>query len=239
MSRFCLTLFCAFLVFSAPAAACEMQAANAVYQIQHDSFGTIGEERLQARCEGNLTIIERTVDVEVSLFNVLLHSRQANYIEIWRNQQLLKFVGHTDDNGEQSSIKAAFISDESLRIDVAGKIIETASTSIPTDPWHIKLIGRTKLFDRVDGHAIHATVIDAGQKQLSINGVSIASHKFLVSGKREQELWFERESGLWLKSKIKHPTGDIMIIRQNADVGTHLTMKTSGSPKVWSDARLD
>ena len=239
MLRFCLAFLCILLALPGLTVACDMQAEDIVYRIDHEAFGSIGEERLQARCDDGLTIIERTIDVEVRLFMTSLHRRQAHYVEVWRDDQLVRFTGSTKDNGDQSSIEAAFAPDGSIKIAVDGSHVETSSKAMPTDPWHIKLIARTELFDRVDGHKILVSVIDAGPERLNINGILVDSRKFHVSGERYQELWFDQESGLWLRSKIRHPSGDIIISRQNVDVGAYATMSARGNRKGWFDARLD
>jgi len=57
------------------------------------------------------------------------------------------------------------------------------------------------------------TVTDEGEERLTIAGHPVDTRRFVISGKREQTLWFDQRSGLWLKSRIEHGTGDIVITR--------------------------
>ncbi|MEM9439320.1 MAG: DUF6134 family protein [Pseudomonadota bacterium] len=200
------------------------------YRIEHDLFGTIGHERLKIRCHNGQTIIERVVDVEVRMLMAALHRRRAVYVEVWQDDHLIRFTGRTDDNGKRSFLRAGVGENLSIRIDTEGDRRDISQRAIPTDPWHRRLIGRTELFDRVDGRIIAVSVTDAGAERLRMDDHWTDSQKFVVSGERDQVIWFDDHTGIWLKSKIRHPSGDIVIIRQNVDIGAHWTMSAKVRP---------
>jgi len=201
------------IAWSNAAAACSVFAEEARYRVEHEIFGTIGQEVLSMRCEDGLVIVERTVDVDVRLLISSLYQRHAHYVEVWRDDRLIRFEGSTDDNGEQTTLKAEVETDQTMVIKGQDAQITAPITVIPTDPWHLKLVNRQELFDRKDGRVMNVAVLNAGHDRLTIGGHQIDATKIIVTGKREQDLWFDRKSGFWLKSTIKHGTGDITITR--------------------------
>ncbi len=210
----CILLF-AIAVWSTPSIACELFADEARYRIEHEIFGTIGEEKLTVRCDDDRVVVDRTVNVDVRFAMISLHRRQAHYTELWQGEQLIRFQGHTDDNGERTTLAAEVHSDEAIELQGSGAPIRAPRMAMPTDPWHMKLIHRTLLFDRIDGQVHEVHVVDLGMDRLTINGQEVDARKFAVSGLRDQEFWFDDASGLWLRSMISHASGDIMITRYN------------------------
>lgn len=201
------------MAWSSAAIACGFADDEARYRVEHGVFGTIGEETLRLYCEDDLVIVDRTVDVDVRLLISSLYQRRAHYVEAWRDDRLIRFEGETDDNGERTTLRAEATDDPAIAITAAGASTSAPATVMPTDPWHLKLVERQALFDRKDGRVMEVTVTDAGEERLTIAGHPIDAQKFVISGKREQTLWFDQRSGFWLKSTIKHGTGDIIITR--------------------------
>ena len=215
------------MAWSAPAVACDVVKDEGRYEIEHEVFGTIGEEQLTIRCDDDLVIIDRVVDVDVRLMMTSLHKRHAHYTEVWRDDQLVRFEGETDDNGTRTTLTAEVALDGGIAIKGPETPVQAPLTVMPTDPWHQSLIHRTQLFDRMDGHVMNVHVADAGSDRLTIDGHAIDARKFVMSGSREQVFWFDRTSGLWLKSKIRHGTGDITITRQSPPVPARLATVAS------------
>lgn len=208
--------------WSMPSAACELFGDEARYRIEHEMFGPIGEETLTFHCENDLVVIDRTVDVDVRLLMASVYHRHARYTEVWRNDRLVRFQGTTDDNGTLKTLVADVALDNAIAIRGPKALIKAPLTVIPTDPWHLKLVHRTLLFDRLDGQVSDVRVVDLGTDQLNIDGHWIDARKFAIFGSRDQELWFDRSSGFWLKSMIRHGSGDITITRQSPRLPSHL-----------------
>ena len=210
------------IVGSTPSVACELFGDEARYRIEHEMFGRIGEEILTLRCLDDLVIVNRTVDIDVQVFMASFYQRHARYTEVWRGNRLIRFQGDTDDDGKPMTLAAEVSLDGLIVITGPKTLIKAPLTAMPTDPWHLKLAHRTQLFDRLDGHVSDVEVVDLGTERLTIDGHVIDARKFAVSGPRDQAFWFDRTSGLWLKSIIAHSSGDITITRQNWRLPQHL-----------------
>ena len=212
----CFILF-TIVLSSTSSIACELLPEENRYRIEHAIFGAIGEEKLTLRCEADMVVVDRTVDVDVRLFMASVYHRYAHYTEVWRNERLIRFEGRTDDNGERTTLSAEVVSDDAIELRGSGRSIRAPLTAVPTDPWHLKLVDRKTLFDRIDGQVFDVHVTDLGADRLNIEGRWIDARRFAVSGQRDQELWFDRSNGLWLRSMIRHASGDIVITRHNPD----------------------
>ncbi len=205
----------AIIIWSTPSAACELFGDEARYRIEHELFGRIGEENLTLRCLGDLVVVDRTVDIDVRVLMASFYQRHARYTEVWRGDRLIRFQGNTDDDGVAMTLEAEMSLDDAIVIKGSKTLIKAPLTAMPTDPWHLKLIHRTQLFDRLDGQVAEVRVNDLGREPLDIGGHVIDARKFAISGPRDQEFWFDRASGLWLKSIIHHGSGDVTITRQD------------------------
>jgi len=207
--------FLMLLTWSSATLACGVFDEDIRYQVEHEIFGAIGEETLHLVCDDDRLIVDRTVDVDVRLMFKSFYRRHARYTEVWQDGRLIGFEGNTVDDGEHWTLTVASVSDERIAIKRAGETIEAPATVIPTDPWHRDIMNRTLLFDRLDGRLITVTIIDAGDDQLKIGGRWLTARKYSLSGHRDQNIWFDSESGFWLKSTIKHASGNIHITRKS------------------------
>ena len=208
VSVFLLTM----ISFSLQALACVTSPEEAVYQVQHEKFGTIGQEVITRQCKDDQLIIDRKVEVDVRLLFATVYHRDAHYIETWQDDRLVRFEGYTNDNGETFTLVARSIGNGPMVVDGPDGEAEIPKTAIPTDPWTQNLIGRALHFDRTNGDLMEVNVVDAGPDKIEIGGAPVWTHKFILSSKREQELWFGLD-GTWLKSKIQHASGVITITR--------------------------
>lgn len=202
----------AMVTLSISSLACEPSSEKAVYQVEHDKFGNIGQEILTRQCRNDQLIIDRKVEVNVRFLFATAYHRDAHYIEIWQDDRLIRFEGYTNDNGEEFILIARSVGKGPMIVDGPDGEVEIPQTAIPTDPWNQSLVSRVLHFDRTNGDLMKVNVVDAGLETIQIGEHAIWTHKFIVSSKREQELWFDLD-GTWLKSKIQHASGVITITR--------------------------
>lgn len=203
------------VVWSATSAAFDFLAGEARYRIDHEMFGTIGEERLTFHRSMGVIVVDRTVEVDVRFLMASLHRRSARYTEVWQGERLISFQGRTDDNGDRTSLEAEAAAGSVIKIrhSAPSSPIEASPMTMPTDPWHVTLIHRTLLFDRLSGRLERVRVVDLGADRLSVDGQVVETHRYAVSGRRNQEFWFDDRSGLWLRSTIRHASGEVTITR--------------------------
>jgi Family of unknown function (DUF6134) len=188
------------LVASAPALACVPPAEQAVYQVEHETFGNIGRQVLIFSCSGDRLVVDTTVDVAVQTLLFTLYRQEAHYREVWEGDRLVRFESHTDDNGKALEVSAQAVG-ERMIIDGPNGHSEAPSMAVPDHPWNHEVVGRTLLFDPVDGTFRRVEVADAGKAPLEIDGRLVMARKYLVSGDLKLELWYD-ENGAWLKWRM-------------------------------------
>lgn len=203
----------AMLAWSGSVLACALPTNETRYRVEHETFGVIGEETLTFHCQDGQLIVDRKVDVTVRVFFVPVYRHEALYTETWQDDRLVRFESRTNANGERSTLVVRARASGGVIVEGRDGQVELPDTVVPTDPWHQNIVDRALLFDRNDGHLIEVNVADAGTDEIRIDEDLIRARKFVVTGKREQELWFGPD-GTWLKSKILHESGAVTITRQ-------------------------
>jgi len=210
----------AFVVFllslsvaSAPSSACgPPPVERAVYRVDHDTFGNIGRQVLTFSCSGDRLVVETTVEVAVQTPLFTLYRQEAHYREVWEGDRLVGFESHTDANGRILEVSAR-AEGERIVIDGPNGHSEAPLLAVPDHPWNHEVVGRTLLFDPVDGTFRRVEVTDAGQAPLDVGERQIMARKYLVSGDLELELWYD-ETGAWVKWRMHDGRGAVTMTRQ-------------------------
>jgi len=212
--RVVLIFLLSLVVWSTASWACVLPREESRYQVEHEAFGSIGEEALTLHCVGDQLVVDRRIDVNVHILFMTAYHRNAHYTEVWQGDRLVRFESETNDNGQQSTLVVRAAASGTMIIDGPDGQSEVPETVIPTDPWNQRIVERGLQFDRTNGDLMEVSVVDAGDDVIEIQGRTIPARKFVLSGMRHQELWFD-SAGTWIKSKIMHGTGTITITRTN------------------------
>jgi hypothetical protein len=200
------------LVWCVPSLACVPPAERAVYRIDHETFGNVGRQVLTFHCSGDRLVVDTTVDVAVRMLFLTLYRHEAHYREVWQGDRLVRFESHTDDNGRMLEVLARAVG-EHIIIDGPDGQSEAPLTVVPDHPWNRGVLGRTLLFDPVDGTFRRVDVADAGAAAIEVEGRRIIARKYLVSGDLELELWYD-ESGAWVKWRMQDERGAVTMTRE-------------------------
>jgi Domain of unknown function (DUF6134) len=150
------------LAASAPSLACVPPAEQTVYRVDHETFGNIGRQVLTFSCSGDRLVVDTTVDVAVRTLLVTLYHQEAHYREVWEGNRLVRFESQTDDNGKILEVSAQAVG-ERMIVDGPNGHSEAPSMAVPDHPWNHDVVGRTLLFDPVDGTFRRVEVADAGK----------------------------------------------------------------------------
>jgi hypothetical protein len=210
---FLLSLF----VASAPSFACgPPPVERAVYRVDHETFGNIGRQVLTFSCSGDQLVVDTTVDVAVRMLLFTVYRQEAHYREVWEGDRLVRFESHTDDNGRVLAVSARAVG-ERIVIDGPNGHSEAPLMAVPDHPWNHDVVGRTLLFDPVDGTFRRVEVTDAGEVPVEVGGRQIMARKYLVSGDLEVELWYD-ENGGWVKWRMHDGRGAVTMTRQAAGI---------------------
>ena len=187
-----------------------------MYRVDHETFGNIGRQVLTFSCSGDQLVVDTTVDVAVRMLLFTVYRQEAHYREVWEGDRLVRFESHTDDNGRVLAVSARAVG-ERIVIDGPNGHSEAPLMAVPDHPWNHDVVGRTLLFDPVDGAFRRVEVTDAGAAPLEVGGRQITARKYLVSGDLEVELWYD-ENGGWVKWRMHDGRGAVTMTRQAAGI---------------------
>lgn len=195
-----------------PARACESAPEPFTLQVVHGRFGDIGWHRVEFSCEHGTLVVETRLRIEVKILLATAYRREAEWREVWRDDQLIAFEGTTVDNGESYEVRARLEGDRMIIEGASGRI-EVPATVVPDHPWNAKVIDRPLRFDVRDGYLLEVEARPAGEEMIAAGGREILAQKYVVSGDLQRELWYA-EDGRWLRWQFERAGGKITLTRE-------------------------
>jgi hypothetical protein len=137
---------------------------------------------------------ETQVEVKVAFFTAY-QFRQAN-TEKWVNGRLVSLQANTDDNGTKHKVEVT-AGNQGLRIQADGKTATAAPDTIPASVWNRALMRQSTAISLSDGTLAPVKVVDKGEETIVVQGKRVKAHRyFYVSGKFEQDLWYDEQDRL-------------------------------------------
>jgi hypothetical protein len=197
---------------SVPAQACDRPPGQAVYKVDHETFGEIGRHVITFSCQGDDLLVETRISGKATVLSVPVYTLAGSYREVWRGDRLISFDSKVDDNGEKFEVSARAEGDQ-MMIDRRRGLIEAPATIVSDHPWNFAVLDRPLLFDSRRGKLRHVQVEPAGKEALMIGGREVPANKYQMSGDLERVLWYG-EDGAWLQSQLEYGGSKVFVTRQ-------------------------
>lgn len=159
----------------------------------------IGSHRLQISREGERTLVDIDINLEVGFGPLVLYRYAHRNREVWEDGQFIRFDSHTDDDGESYAVTAErrnrdIVVDrkpaEDYRID--------RPDVLPTSYWNEATVRQQVLLDTQKGRKMEVQVEDLGWDEIEASGRTIRARKYEMRGDLRLTLWYD-ESGRWVK----------------------------------------
>jgi len=192
--------------------ACTAPTDQAVYVINHETYGKIGSHTLSFHCNGDDLVVETDVKVDVKIVFVTVYKRRARYREVWRQDKLIAYDAWTNEAGDEYLTKVR-IEDDQMVIDGVEKGQRVSPDTVPSNPWNADVIDRNLLFGMKDGRLLQVDVEPAGEEVIEIGDKAIRAKKYVVSGDIQRELWYDH-AGNWLRWRLESRGNIVDIIKQ-------------------------
>ena len=159
----------------------------------------IGSHRLQISREGERTLVDIDINLEVGFGPLVLYRYAHRNREVWEDGQFIRFDSQTDDDGESYAVTAErrnrdIVVDrkpaEDYRID--------RPDVLPTSYWNEATVRQQVLLDTQKGRKMEVEVEDLGWDEIEASGRTIRARKYEMRGDLRLTLWYD-ESGRWVK----------------------------------------
>lgn len=202
----------AALLGSGPAVACEAPASPQVFAIEHEVFGRIGRHVISFRCDGRALHVDTDVEIAVRILRVTAYRREARYHEVWDDGTLIRFDGRVADPDGERTVSARR---DGRRVVIDGDSGRTEAPAdvVPNHPWKPALLARMLAFDVNTGELIRQRTQSAGKETVDVGAGRVTAKKFVTSGDRERELWYD-DQGL-VRWRLQYAGAAITLSRQD------------------------
>ncbi len=204
------------LAFGSPlraAAPLPAESGKAEYVIKRngDPIGTLKIDFLR---DGDRLVATSDYSLKIKLMAIVLYRYDKRMVETYENGRLIAYEADIDDNGTISQVRVSR-SDDALSI-VHPKGTLTAPLGLyPSTYWSPATINQTQLIDSSDGVLMTVKSVEAATEALPIDGRTVNAKRYTMTGDAERTLWYESETGAWLKMELKGSDGSVIEIERD------------------------
>ncbi len=178
-----------------------------VYAINHDSRGEIGTVVNTVRVDGDKLTIQSHESIVVKVLGVVAYRQTAARREQWQGRELVRFNGHTDQDGKVSTVTAAR-QGSVLQIDGSKGPHQASGVISPSNPWRIESAAASKAVDVVDGEVKPIQVTEIGAARIQVAGRTVTTRHFRITGGVKREIWYDG-NGIAVQIRFFHK-GDVI-----------------------------
>jgi hypothetical protein len=190
-----------FVMSATGAAAAPEPGTTMVYDIHHEDHGFVGQHRVSFKSEGDDIIVEVENDIVVKVLFITAYRFEALRQERWRDGKMIAYEGATHDDGTDIPLKAHAEGD-TLVIEGSGGRAETPLGTFPSHPWNQGILTQRVVMETKTGELLEVQTASAGEETLQVNGRSVKTTRYQMTGALQRELWFDEE-GNWVQLRFK------------------------------------
>ena len=189
------------------------ESGKAEYVVKR-SGNPIGTLKIDFRRDGQRLIATSDYSIKVKLLAIVLYRYDKRMVEIYEDGRLVAYETDIDDNGAKSQVRAKRNGDALSIVHPKGSV--TAPLGLfPSTYWPPATIDQTRMIDSSDGVLINVKIVATGTEQISVDGRTVSAKRYDMSGDAERELWYDSNTGAWLKMKLKGSDGSSIEIERD------------------------
>jgi hypothetical protein len=167
------------------------------YTIRHETLGTIGTHVATFHRDGDDTVVDVRIDLDVRLAFVRLYRFESTGREVWRDGRLVELETVTNDDGRRVKV-SAHVDGGKLVIDgPSGRMVTDAGLNT-THLWNAGQLMVSQLIEPTSGNVYRVAIADRGEERIVALDRTVTSHKYAITGEVEGELWYG-DDGTWLR----------------------------------------
>lgn len=215
--RICLSLALpVLLAIAAPvyaAAPLPVESGKAEYVVKR-SGSPIGTLKINFKRDGNRLVATSDYSIKVKLLAIVLYRYDKRMVETYENERLIAYETDIDDNGTKLQVRVTRKTDALSIIHPKGTL--TAPFGLyPSTYWPPATIEQTQMIDSSDGILMNVQTVAAGAEDVTIDGRTVSAKRYRMSGDAVRDLWYDAETGAWLKMKFKGSDDSIIEIERD------------------------
>jgi hypothetical protein len=189
------------------------ESGRAEYVIKRngDPIGTLKIDFLR---DGDRLVATSDYSLKIKLMAIVLYRYDKRMVETYENGRLVAYESDIDDNGKKSQVRVNRRGDALSIVHPKGTL--TAPIGLyPSTYWPPATIDQTQMIDSSDGVLMNVKTVEAATGALTIDGRSVNAKHYRMSGAVERDLWYDSETGAWLKMKLEGSDGSVIEIERD------------------------
>jgi hypothetical protein len=200
LSRLFLSAFVIIAAFAVPVQAEMPATGKSNYVVKRD--GTpIGTLKISFARDGDRLVATSDYSIKIKLLAIVLYRYDKRMVETYENGRLVAYQTDIDDNGTKSQVRVTRDGENLAIVHPKGKL--TAPVGIyPSTYWPTATPGLTQMIDSSDGILLNVKTAETATEDLAIDGRTVKTKRYAMSGDVEREIWYTADTGAWLKLKM-------------------------------------
>lgn len=189
------------VVMAAPAQAQLPGSGNSAYVVKRDGE-PIGTLNITFERDGERLVATSDYSIKVKLLAIVLYRYDKHMVETYENGRLVAYLTDIDDNGKKSQVRVTRAGDELTIVHPAGSLTAPAGL-FPSTYWPSQTPRLTRMIDSSDGILLNVKTSATGAEDLVIDGRTVKTKRYEMSGDLTRTLWYDADTGEWLKLRMK------------------------------------
>ncbi len=166
----------------------------------------IGSQIYRFDRHGRRVVVDVHTDIDFRLLSLPIYRFRHESHEVWEGDRLIRMVSNTDDNGDPVSLDV-WADGPVLKVGSASGQLAVDPKAVPASLWNQVVVQRHELLDPVDGTVMKTKVAFLGEEPLSIDGRTVQTRKYRLSGDYSRDLWYDARNGSLVRVQFKGPDG--------------------------------
>lgn len=160
----------------------------------------MGSHEIVFTQEGNRTVAEIKINLEVKLGPITLFRYRHHNREVWENGRLLSIATTTNDDGARYEVRGEATPD-GFRVSGSGGTFMVPADVMTTSYWQRASMERSELLDTQKGVMIKVTTTPMGMERVKLGGGEVKAQRYESKGDLNLTLWYD-EQGRWVKLRF-------------------------------------
>lgn len=166
----------------------------------------IGSQVYRFDRHGRRVVVDVHTDIDFRLLSLPIYRFRHESHEVWEGDRLIRMVSNTDDNGDPVSLDV-WADGRVLKVGSAAGQLDVDPKAVPASLWNSVVVRRHRLLDPVDGTIMKTKVAFLGEETLSVDGRSVPTRKYRLSGDYSRDVWYDSRDGSLVRVQFKGPDG--------------------------------
>ena len=162
------------------------------YTVKHPDHGDIGTYTNTIRPNGDATVVDTTVRIQVKLAFVSVFRLEADRREEWKGGRLVSYSSVTRKNGDEIRVTGRAEGDKFVIEGPKGRVAAPGNV-VPTNPWSLDITKADTVMATESGTVFGARLAGRNEANLPIGDQQIRTRHFEVVADTNYDLWFDPE----------------------------------------------